>query len=145
MDVGRLKSLTSVMHLSCFYNTQWCCRTKSKFDYYNSYTGVFFFSKYMQLLLLFLIIFCMFFLFQFTGLSVFYFLLLLFILFQNRRDVRLMIEWLYPDLVNKTLAEKVGLISVVVEKRINRTTFNCDIKQTVVTTCERSMLSTGQT
>ncbi|XP_060567207.1 phosphatidylserine synthase 1-like isoform X2 [Ruditapes philippinarum] len=40
------------------------------------------------------------------GLSVVYFMLLLFILFQNRRDVRKMIEWLYPDLRNHTLREK---------------------------------------
>ena len=41
------------------------------------------------------------------GLSVFYFMVLLFVLFQNRRDVRSMLEWLYPDLVNMTHAEKV--------------------------------------
>ncbi|XP_052240039.1 phosphatidylserine synthase 1-like [Dreissena polymorpha] len=40
------------------------------------------------------------------GLSVLYFMLLVFILFQNRRDVRHMLEWLYPDLINHTLAEK---------------------------------------
>lgn len=40
------------------------------------------------------------------GMSVFYFMFLVFILFQNRKDVRKMIEWLYPDLKNQTLAEK---------------------------------------
>ena len=44
----------------------------------------------------------------FAGLSVFYFMLLVFLLFQNRRDVRKMIEWLYPDLQNHTLLEKVN-------------------------------------
>ncbi|KAL5014161.1 hypothetical protein ScPMuIL_008431 [Solemya velum] len=34
------------------------------------------------------------------GLSVFYFLCLVFVLFQNRRDVRKMMEWAYPDLSN---------------------------------------------
>ncbi|XP_052763400.1 phosphatidylserine synthase 1-like isoform X2 [Mya arenaria] len=40
------------------------------------------------------------------GLSVLYFMVLLFVLFQNRRDVRTMLEWIYPDLVNNTLTEK---------------------------------------
>ncbi|KAL4218103.1 Phosphatidylserine synthase 2 [Mactra antiquata] len=40
------------------------------------------------------------------GLSVCYFMLLLFVLFQNRRDVRRMLEWIYPNLQNQTLTEK---------------------------------------
>lgn len=32
------------------------------------------------------------------GLSVLYFMVLVFLLFQNRKDVRLMIEWIFPDL-----------------------------------------------
>ena len=40
------------------------------------------------------------------GLSVLYFLVLIFILFQNRQDVRKMIEWLYPDLKGVRLPDK---------------------------------------
>ncbi|XP_063407092.1 phosphatidylserine synthase 1-like isoform X1 [Mytilus trossulus] len=40
------------------------------------------------------------------GLSVLYFHILVFFLFQNRQDVRKMIEWLYPDLKGVGLSEK---------------------------------------
>lgn len=42
------------------------------------------------------------------GLSVLYFHILVFFLFQNRQDVRKMIEWLYPDLKGVGLSEKVS-------------------------------------
>ncbi|KAK0055594.1 phosphatidylserine synthase 1, partial [Biomphalaria pfeifferi] len=41
-----------------------------------------------------------------NGLSVFYFMLLLFILFQTRTDVRKMIIWLYPELKDSGPDEK---------------------------------------
>ncbi|KAJ8321797.1 hypothetical protein KUTeg_000268, partial [Tegillarca granosa] len=41
-----------------------------------------------------------------NGMSVFYFMLLVFILFQNRKDVRKMINWVYPDLEGVSIEQK---------------------------------------
>ncbi len=42
-----------------------------------------------------------------TGVSVLYFMLLLFVLFHNKRDVREMLVWLYPELRDEGPDEQV--------------------------------------
>lgn len=42
-----------------------------------------------------------------SGLSVLYFMVLVFLLFQNRQDVRLMVEWIFPDLKGVAPEDKV--------------------------------------
>ncbi|XP_060081892.1 phosphatidylserine synthase 1-like, partial [Ylistrum balloti] len=41
-----------------------------------------------------------------TGISVFYFIFLVFVLFQTRKDFRRILEWLYPELEGITVEEK---------------------------------------
>ncbi|KAL3891516.1 hypothetical protein ACJMK2_003777 [Sinanodonta woodiana] len=60
------------------------------------------------------------------GLSVFYFMMLLFVLFQNRRDVRKMIEWLYPDLHNASLVEKEYAVNCS-QIDLSRIWSHCDV------------------
>lgn len=50
---------------------------------------------------------------SFSGLSVLYFMVLVFLLFQNRKDVRLMIEWIFPDLKGVSPEDKVMLSTLV--------------------------------
>lgn len=52
-------------------------------------------------------------LFPFSGLSVLYFMVLVFLLFQNRKDVRLMIEWIFPDLKGVSPEDKVMISTLV--------------------------------
>lgn len=52
-------------------------------------------------------------LFPLSGLSVLYFMVLVFLLFQNRKDVRLMIEWIFPDLKGVSPEDKVTISTLV--------------------------------
>lgn len=63
-------------------------------------------------------------LFPFSGLSVLYFMVLVFLLFQNRKDVRLMIEWIFPDLKGVSPEDKVTISTLLYS---NSAILNIDI------------------